>query len=144
VLAHFGNLLCSQPLHGIDLFQPLDLVWPAFPLGLDDVPEELKPLADELPGSNDPGIGEEPGPLDKALYRFREGHRIQYLAFACPVKCRRAALLKAGFNWAQVHTAPGVDKFLVETQPPFGAFSLYSFKPRFQDKNSSLWLERKR
>ena len=41
-------LSCAQPLHGVDAVQPLNPLRFSFPLGLDDVPEELKSLADEL------------------------------------------------------------------------------------------------
>jgi hypothetical protein len=44
-----------QPLHGTYLLQPLDNVWLTLPLGLDDVPEKLKTLADELMGTDDSG-----------------------------------------------------------------------------------------
>ncbi len=48
-----------------------------------------------------PYPGEEPGPLDKALHTLWQGNSVQDLALACPVKCRRAALMQAGFNWVQ-------------------------------------------
>mgnify|MGYP006294823185 CR=1 FL=1 len=62
----------GQALERINFSQPLDLVWSSFAFGLDDIPEQLETLANKLPGTDDPGLGEKACALDEPLRTFRQ------------------------------------------------------------------------
>ena len=64
------------------------------------------------------------------FYALWQGDGIQDLALACPVKSHRATLLQAGFNWASINTAPGVDEFPVLAKPFFGALHIVFLQPK--------------